>query len=108
MTALSKPTIRQRGRSWLTLHHFAQLALLVQPLIVFRTAGEYLRLKWAQSETIPALLDPLFISLAAIGAASILSLILYFNGRERSVLALTIGGIIALVIYKLVAMPGLG
>lgn len=97
-----------RVRHWSTVHHFAQLALLVQPLIVFRTAGEYLRLKWAGTATLPALIDPLFISLAAIGVAAIASLILYFNHRERAVVVLTVVGIAALIAYKLLAMPSLG
>jgi hypothetical protein len=101
-------TITQRTRSWATKHHFAQLALLVQPLIVFRTAGEYLRLKWQGAAVAPTLLDPLFTSLAAIGVASIVSLILYFTGRERSVIALTVVGIAALIAYKMLAMPTLG
>jgi hypothetical protein len=101
-------TLLDRARLWATGHHFAQLALLVQPLIVFRTAGEYLRLKWAGSATLPALLDPLFVSLAAVGVGAIASLILYFNGRERAVIVLTLTGIAALITYKLLAMPGLG
>jgi len=97
-----------RARDWATAHHFAQLALLVQPLIVVRTAGEYLRLKWQGSETLPALIDPLFISLAALGLAAIASLVLYFNRRERAVIVLTLAGIAGLIAYKLLAMPTLG
>ncbi|MEO8756379.1 MAG: hypothetical protein ABI398_01320 [Devosia sp.] len=108
MTTLAQGGFMQRARRWLTVHHLAQLALIVQPLIVFRTGGEYLRLKWAGSDAIPALIDPLFISVSAIGAAAIVSLLLYFNGRERSVLALTVTGIAALIAYKLTAMPSLG
>ena len=101
-------TLTQRVRAWATAHHFAQLALLVQPLIVVRTGGEYMRLKWADSDALPALIEPLFTALAAIGVVSIVSLLLYFNRRDRSVLVLTLAGIVALVVYKLVAMPGLG
>ena len=108
MTSVAHPTVLQRVRGWLTVHHLAQLALLVQPLIVVRTGGEYLRLKWAASAALPALIEPLFISLAAVGAVSIVSLLLYFNGRERAVLAVTVVGIAVLIAYKLVAMPGLG
>lgn len=107
MTTLVQPSTARRLRGWLTIHHLAQLALIVQPLIVFRTGGEYLRLKWAGSAALPELIEPLFISLAAIAVAAIVSLLLYFNGRERSVLALTIVGIAALIAYKLTAMPGL-
>ena len=96
-----------RVRGWFTVHHFAQLALLVQPLIIFRTGGEYLRLKWAGTDTLPALLDPLFISIAVVAVVAMASLILYFNRRERTVLVLTLAGIAALIVYKLVAMPGL-
>lgn len=101
-------TLAQRARSWATVHHFAQLALLVQPLIVLRTGGEYLRLKWADTGSLPELVEPLFIALAAVGAVSIVSLLLYFTGRERGVLVLTLAGIVGLIVYKLVAMPGLG
>lgn len=100
-------TMLSRARGWLTVHHLAQLALVVQPLIVVRTGAEYLRLRWAGSQSLPELVEPLFISLAAIGAVAIVSLLLYFYGRERSVLALTLAGIVALVVYKLVAMPAL-
>ena len=108
MTALAQPTVLGRFRGWLTAHHLAQIALLVQPLIVVRTGGEYLRLKWAGSDAVPALIEPLFIALAAVGTVTIASLLLYFNGRDRSVLALTLVGIVALIVYKLTAMPGLG
>jgi hypothetical protein len=101
-------SIVHRTRAWFTVHHLAQLALLVQPLIVFRTGGEYLRLKWIGTDTLPDLIDPLFISVAAVAVAAIVSLMLYFNGRERSVLVLTVAGIAALIAYKLIAMPGLG
>lgn len=101
-------TLAQRARTWLTVHHFAQLALLIQPLIVLRTGGEYLRLKWAGATDLPQLIEPLFIALAAVGAVSIVSLLLYFSGRERGVLALTVVGIVALIVYKLITMPMLG
>ena len=108
MNTLATPGITARIRRWFTVHHLAQLALIVQPLIVFRVGGEYLRLKWAGSDAVPALIDPLFISVSAVGAAAIVSLLLYFNGRERAVLVLTVVGIAALIAYKLTAMPGLG
>jgi hypothetical protein len=101
-------TRAERARAWLTVHHFAQLALLIQPLIVLRTGGEYLRLKWAGEASLPALIEPLFIALAAVGAVSIVSLMLYFTGRERAVLVITAAGIAALIAYKLIAMPALG
>src|SRR4051812_46468578 len=97
MTSVAHPTVLQRVRDWFTVRHLAQLALLVQPLIVVRTGGEYLRLKWAGGAALPALIEPLFISVAAVGAVSIVSLLLYFNGRERAVLAVTVIGIAALI-----------
>jgi hypothetical protein len=107
MTILASPTLG-RARAWFTLHHWAQLALLVQPLIVVRTGGEYLRLKWAGTADVAALIEPLFVSLAAVGLVAIASLLLYFNRREGSVVALTLVGIAGLIAYKLIAMPGLG
>jgi hypothetical protein len=101
-------TLAARARAWLTVHHFAQLALLIPPLIVLRTGGEYLRLSSAGAPDLPDLVAPLFIALAAAGAVSIVSLLLYFAGRERGVLALTVAGIAALIAYKLVAMPAQG
>jgi hypothetical protein len=101
-------TLAARARTWLTLRHFAQLALLIQPLIVLRTAAEYLRLKSAGDASLPDLVQPLFVSLAAVGLVSIVSLLLYFTGRERSVLVLTLAGIVGLIAYKLIAMPSLG
>ena len=107
MNELAQPNWPDRLRGWFTIHHFAQLALLVQPLIVARTAGEYIRLS-AAGTVDPALIEPLFISLAAVGVVTIVSLLLYFARRERTVLLLTLIGIIALVAYKMLAMPGLG
>lgn len=100
-------TLAERARSWLTVHHFAQLALLIEPLIVLRTGGEYLRLEWSGAGSLPELIEPLFIALAAIGAISILSLLLYFSGRERGVLVVTLAGIAGLIAYKPIAMPAL-
>ncbi|MEP7241612.1 MAG: hypothetical protein ABI697_12060 [Devosia sp.] len=108
MTVEAPPARLARVRAWFTTHHIAQLALVVHPLIVVRTGGEYLRLRWAGSADLPALIEPLFISLAAVGALAILNLILYFNRREGWVIALTAVGIAALVAYKLAAMPSLG
>lgn len=107
MTQLPQPDWAARIRHWLTLHHFAQLALLVPPLIVARTAGEYMRLKWTGALD-PALIEPLFVSMAAVGAFMIVTLLLYFARRERTLLALTLVGIAALIAYKMLAMPGLG
>jgi hypothetical protein len=107
MAELTQPSLVSRMRGWLTVRHFAQLALLVQPLIVVRTGGEYLRLKWAGAVD-PALIEPLFISVAAVGVVAIVSLLLYFNRRERGILVLTVVGIAALIAYKMLAMPSLG
>lgn len=107
MNTLASPMLG-RARAWFTLHRWAQLALLVQPLIVVRTGGEYLRLKWAASGDVGAPVEPLFVSLAAVGLLAMVSLLLYFNRREGSVVALTVAGTAALIVYKLVAMPSLG
>ncbi len=107
MTELTQPSWPARMRGWFTIHHVAQLALLVPPLIVARTAGEYVRLKWTGSVD-PALIEPLFISLAAVGAFTLVALLLYFGRRERALLVLTVLGIAALATYKMLAMPGLG
>lgn len=101
-------TLAARIRGWFTVHHLAQAALIIQPLIVFRTGGEYFRLKWNGDPALPALIDPLLLSISAIAAAMIVSLLLYFNRREGAVVVLTLAGIAALIVYKLVAMPGLG
>ncbi len=107
MSELARPSWTARLRGWFTVHHFAQLALLVQPLIVARTAGEYVRQQAAGSVD-PALVEPLFIALTAVGLITIATLLLYFARREKAVLALTLVGIAALIVYKLLAMPGLG
>ena len=107
MNELAQPNWLGRFRGWFTIHHLAQLALLVQPLIVARTAGEYVR-EQAAGTVDPALIGPLFISLTAVGIVTIVALLLYFGRRERSVLVLTGLGIAALIAYKMLAMPGLG
>jgi hypothetical protein len=100
-------TLAVRARAWLTTHHIAQLALLVPPLIVVRVGAEYLRLKAVADPNLPALVEPLFVSIAATGAVSIVALVLYFAGRERALLVLTAAAIAGLIVYKLLAMPGL-
>lgn len=107
MTQLAQPDRAAPIRRWFTLHHLAQLALLVPPLIVARTAGEYMRLKWAGTLD-PGLIEPLFMSLAAIGVFTLVALLLYFARRERTLLVLTLVGIAALIAYKMLAMPSLG
>jgi hypothetical protein len=101
-------SLAQRVGPWLTIHRLAQFALLIPPLIVLRTGGEYVRLKAAGAAGLPDLVEPLFIALASVGAVSILSLLLYFTRHERSLLVLVVLGICALIAYKLIAMPALG
>lgn len=100
-------SIAARTRAWVTARHVAQVALVVQPLIVFRTAGEYLRLVSSGNDGLQALLVPLFVSIAAVAVVTIVSLLFYFNNRDRAVIALTAAAIVGLIAYKLMAMPGL-
>ena len=108
MAAVATSSLGARVRAWFTVHHLAQLALVIQQVIVLRVSAEYLRLEAAGSVELPDLVDPLFISLGGVALAAIVSLVLYFNRREAAVLVLTLAGIVALIVYKLTAMPGLG
>ena len=108
MTTLVQTTLLRRIRSWFSLHHWAQIALVVQPLIVVRTGAEYLRLRMSDSGALPSLVEPLFVALAGVGILAIVTLVLYFFKRERAVVVLTLFGVVALIAYKLMAMPGLG
>jgi hypothetical protein len=100
-------TMAQRARLWITARHLAQLGILAQMLAGFRTVGEYFRLEWAGAAT-TAVVGPLLLgAMIAIGGAC-LSVILYFFGRNRLVIALTVAVIAALVAYRFAAMSGLG
>lgn len=100
-------TMIERARLWVTARHLAQLGILAQMLAGFRTVGEYFRLEWSGAATAAAV-DPLLLgAMIAIGGAFV-SVVLYFLGRDRLVLALTVLTIAALVIYRFTAMSGLG
>lgn len=95
----------ERVRLWITARHLAQLGILAQMLAGFRTVGEYFRLEWAGAATSPAVSPLLLGAMIAIGGA-IVSVVLYFFGRDRSVVGLTIVTIAALIVYRVTMMPG--
>jgi len=100
------PTFAQ-ARHWMTSRHFAQLGILAQMLAGFRTVGEYFRLEWAGAAT-QAVIAPLLLgAMVAIGGAFV-SAILYFFGRNRLSLALTLTVIAGLIVYRLAMLPSLG
>jgi len=101
MTALA-----QRARNWLSAHHLAQLGILAQLLAGFRTVGEYFRLQWDGGAT-TAVVGPLLLGAMLAIAGGLLSVILYFFGRDRLAIALTVLTIAGLVAYKLIALPTL-
>ena len=96
-----------RVRNWLTAHHLAQLGILAQMLAGFRTVGEYFRLQWEGGAN-AAIVGPLLLgAMLAIGGAFV-TLVLYFFGRDRLAVALTILTIGGLIAYRLIALPMLG
>lgn len=96
-----------RFRGWLTTRHLAQLGVLAQMLAGLRTVGEYFRLQWEGGAT-AAIVGTLLLGAMLAIAGALVSVVLYFFGRDRLAIAmtgLTIGGLIA---YKLIALPSLG
>ncbi|HEX4298455.1 MAG TPA: hypothetical protein VHZ56_10580 [Devosia sp.] len=97
----------RRVRAWVTPHHLAQLGILALLLAGLRTIGEYFRLQW-NGGVLPAVVGPLLLGAMLAVAGAFLGLILYFFGRDRLALGLSVIGIGALVVYRLLALPGLG
>lgn len=97
-----------RFRAWFTVHHLAQVALVVQQLIVLRTAVEFFRLGGAGNADAVAYSGPLFAATGGVAAMAIVSLFLYFNRQDLALIVLTLFGIVVLVIWKLISLPLLG
>jgi hypothetical protein len=96
-----------RARSWFTAHHLAQLGVLAQLLAGFRAVGEYFRLQWAGGAA-PQIVGPLLLGAMLAIAGGFISVVLYFFGRDRLAIAMTVVGIVGLIAYKLIALPSLG
>lgn len=100
-------TVVVRARRWLTARHLAQLGILAQMLAGFRTVGEYFRLQWG-GVTGSAIVGPLLFGAMLAIAGAFVSVILYFFGRDRLAIAMTVATIAGLIAYKLIALPTLG
>ncbi len=100
-------TLVARARHWLTARHLAQLGILAQMLAGFRTVGEYFRLQWEGTLT-TAVANALLLGAMGAIAGAFLTVILYFFGRFRLAIALTLLTIAGLIAYRLIALPGLG
>src|SRR5262249_19233084 len=100
-------TIASRARAWLTARHLAQLGILAQLLAGFRTVGEYFRLQWEGGAT-QAIVGPLLLGAMLAIAGGFISIVLYFFGRDRLAIAMTVVTIAGLIAYKLIALPTLG
>jgi hypothetical protein len=94
-------TVVARLRAWATPQHFAQLGVVALLLAAIRIPAEYLRLGGA----VPA--DRM--SWAAIIASTfcLLSTLLFFFGRSRLSIAVTLIGIVALIAFKFWQLPEL-
>ncbi len=100
-------TLVERARHWFSAHHIAQLGILAQLLAGFRTVGEYFRLSW-EGGTPPSIVGPLLFGAMLAIAGGFVSVILYFFGRDRLAIAMTVVTIAGLIAYKLIALPALG
>ena len=98
--------LADHARRWLTARHIAQLGILAQLLAGFRTAGEYFRLHWAGDAT--ATVGPLLLGAMLAIAGAFASVVLYFFGRDRLAIGMTVATIAGLIAYKLFSLPALG
>lgn len=106
MNAIANASIADRFRSWFTRHHLAQLGLIVQTIIIFRTSLEYFRLS-AEGHSTPDILGPLLGSIGGVAVCAFVGLLLYFNRREGLLIGFVVLEIAGLVAFKLLFMPGL-
>lgn len=97
-----------RFRAWFTVHHLAQVALVVQQLIVLRTAFEFFRLGGANNTDAVAYSGAFLAAIGGVAAMAIVSLVLYFNRQGLALIVLTLFGIVVLVIWKFISLPLLG
>jgi hypothetical protein len=90
--------------AWLTPRHIAQVCLVIQQLVIYRSAFEYLRLGPAGAAPI---VTPLFVAISVAAGFAAICLLLFFVGRFGWVIAGTLVMIAILVLYKFTEMPSI-
>ena len=95
-------SVLQRLRARLTPVHFAQAGVVVELLAAMRALAEPFRLGNPADTVTRAFLGG---GLLAVGFA-IMSVVLYFFGRYRLSALVAAACVVALVVYKALAVPG--